>query len=133
MRIPLLFLLPLLAACPPQESPDTGKDSGLPSPLSYVRDVEWIVEGRCTDRCHRDESHGGLNLVHGYANLVGVPSTQVPSMNRVEAGSSEASYLWRKLEGTQVEVGGTGLPMGVDVYPEHKALIRDWIDRGADP
>src|SRR5690348_2977383 len=44
----------------------------------------------------------GLRLNEGssYALLVNTPSAEVPSLQRVQPGNPDASYLIRKLEGT---------------------------------
>ena len=62
--------------------------------------------------------------------LVGVASSEVPSLQRVEPGDPDNSYLVQKLEGTaasggQMPLGGTPLPQStIDV-------IRQWITDGA--
>ena len=66
-----------------------------------------------------------------FANLVGVPSIQVPELSRVEAGDPDNSYLIQKLEGTASE--GAQMPFGGP--PLDQAVIddiRQWIADGAE-
>ena len=74
----------------------------------------------------------GLRLDEGvsYALLVNAPSTEVPSLLRVDPGDPDNSYLIQKLEGTatvgaRMPLGGSALP------PETIAVVRQWILEGA--
>jgi hypothetical protein len=74
----------------------------------------------------------GLRLDEGasYALLVNAPSTEVPTLLRVNPGNPDASYLIQKLEGT-APVGGR-MPLGGAPLPaETVAVIRQWISDGA--
>jgi cytochrome c5 len=76
----------------------------------------------------------GLNLsVNAYANLVGHSSDEIPSVQRVKALDHANSYLWRKLDGTQISVGGCGakMPLGGSLSPVDLNTIGNWIDNGA--
>jgi hypothetical protein len=86
--------------------------------------------------CHINESApaAGLDLSDGKAitSLVQVPSSEVPSMMRVQPGNPEASYLLCKIDPTcaarQIErmpKGGLALPT-TDVE-----TVRAWIAAGA--
>ena len=87
--------------------------------------------------CHTgpmsDALPGGMDLTNAdasFANLVGVPSVQVPELSRVEAGDPDNSYLIHKLEGTASE--GAQMPFGGT--PLEQAVIddiRQWITDGA--
>jgi hypothetical protein len=88
--------------------------------------------------CHTgpmgDTLPGGMDLTDAdasFANLVGVPSIQVPELSRVEAGDADNSYIIQKLEGTadegeQMPFGGT--PLDQAVIDD----IRQWIADGAE-
>ena len=88
--------------------------------------------------CHTgpmgDTLPGGMDLTDAdasFANLVGVPSIQVPELSRVEAGDPDNSYIIQKLEGTADE--GEQMPFGGP--PLDQALIddiRQWIADGAE-
>src|SRR6202035_2805698 len=64
--------------------------------------------------------------------LVGVPSTEVPSLDRVKPGDPDSSYIIQKLEnhaavGAQMPLGGPYLSTTTI------AFIRQWITNGAQP
>lgn len=116
------------------------------TPVSFAAELEHFFEENCVEGCHITGSFGGpngqsadanLSLVPGesYAALVGVPSTQVPTMALVGPTAAE-SYLWHKLNGTQADVGGMGLqmPFGAAIRdPASLDLIFAWIEGGAQP
>ncbi|MCX4244367.1 hypothetical protein [Paraliomyxa miuraensis] len=115
------------------ESTSTGDTTGA-SAVGYADDVEPILEASCS--CHIDGVEAGLSLLDGHANLVDVPSTQVPALDRIEPGSPEDSYLWHKLHDTHASVGGTGNPMPAPVgglAAGSLAIIEAWILDGAVP
>ena len=71
-----------------------------------------VFDASCTG-CHSGSSPSqGLNLSEGaaYGNTVNVPSTEVPSLNLVEPGDADNSYLMQKLEGTAQS--GVRMPYG---------------------
>lgn len=75
---------------------------------------------------------GGLRLdaANSFALLVGVASTQEPSLLRVEPSNPDQSYLIQKLEGT----AGTGgqMPLGTSPLPQSDIdVVRQWITDGA--
>jgi len=76
----------------------------------------------------------GLRLDAGnsYSNLVGVRSRQVGSLQRVAPGDPDASYLIRKLEGTQSQ--GERMPLRAAPVPQATIdFVRQWISDGASP
>jgi len=112
-------------------------------------DVEHLWYAECSIACHGGGLGGDdlLSLEEGlsYAELVGQPSEQLPSMNRVQPGNPDESYLWHKLNGTHDDVGGSGEPMPLawsfsegggttDHYPLDEAdlnRVERWILQGA--
>lgn len=86
----------------------------------------------CT-ACHAGASAPlGLRLdeANSYSLLVGVPSTEVPSILRVKPGDPNNSYIIQKLEG-HAAVGGQ-MPLGGSPLPAATiAFIRQWITDGA--
>jgi hypothetical protein len=78
-----------------------------------------------------------LDLFDGaYANLVDQPSGQLPTMMLVAPGEPENSYLWHKLLGTHLDVGGEGDPMPATGYPlddDTLGRVEAWILAGAPP
>ncbi|MDZ7644328.1 MAG: hypothetical protein U5K76_09060 [Woeseiaceae bacterium] len=86
--------------------------------------------------CHTgptsDTLPSGMNLsstADSHAALVGVPSIQVPSLDRVQPGEPDNSYLIRKLEGTQSV--GDRMPQGGPFLEQATIdMIRQWITDG---
>ena len=128
------------SATPPPENPgggsgngDGGSGDGGNSALeaTFASIQENVFTPRCTI-CHAGASAPqGLRLdeQNSYGLLVGVPSVQEPSLQRVEPGNPDDSYLIRKLEGT-----GSGARMPLDGTPLPQAdidVIRQWITDGA--
>jgi hypothetical protein len=73
-----------------------------------------------------------LDAADSYNLLVGVPSTEVPSLMRVNPGDPDNSYLIQKLEGTAAV--GERMPRGGPyLSTETIAFIRQWITNGAPP
>ena len=107
------------------------------SGLSLAADVYpvWNPMVRCD--CHNGGA-GGLSMgtpEDAYMELVGVPANGAP-LNRVEPGSWGDSYLWHKISGTHVDVGGGGQQMPLGAPPLDQStidLIAQWIDEGANP
>lgn len=91
-----------------------------------------IFTPKCT-QCHSGSgAPRGLNLTKGQAreNLVGVASSEVPDLKRVNPGNPDDSYLIHKLEGTQ-DVGSR-MPLGnPPLSQEQIDVIRQWIADGA--
>ncbi|MCB9702208.1 MAG: hypothetical protein H6711_09955 [Myxococcales bacterium] len=101
----------------------------------YAGAVYPIFSANCS--CHVAGSPGNLSLkdsLTAYAALVGVPSSQNGAMDRVAAGDAANSYLIHKLDGTHLDVGGSGVQMPQGVAPLSTAdmtTITDWIEGGA--
>jgi hypothetical protein len=73
-----------------------------------------------------------LDAADSFNLLVGVPSTEVPSLDRVKPGDPDSSYIIQKLEnhaavGAQMPLGGPYLSAATI------AFIRQWITNGAQP
>lgn len=94
--------------------------------------VQEVFTASCLP-CHSSLAlSGGLGLQapQTFSNIVNVPSSQVPTLSRIEPNDPEASYIIDKLEGTQT-VGGQ-MPLGQSPLPAPTIqLIRDWITAGA--
>jgi hypothetical protein len=102
--------------------------------VSFALDIQPIFNANCS--CHISGMSGGLSLAEGqsYANLVGVPSSQVPSLNRVEPGDPDNSYLYMKHSGAPGISGGRmplNNPTFFDANPDLLELERQWILGGA--
>ncbi|MHC4235926.1 MAG: hypothetical protein ACYSUQ_12485 [Planctomycetota bacterium] len=111
---------------------------GAPALVSFVNEVQPIFSNSCAfSGCHGGASPAmGMNLTAGqaYANIVDVASVQLPSMDRIEPGMPDLSYLIHKIQGTQASVGGSGLQMPRGGTPLPQAtidLMRLWVTQGA--
>jgi hypothetical protein len=109
-----------------------GGSNGGPLTADFASIQQNVFTPICTV-CH---AGGGapqglrLDATNSYALLVGVPSTEVPSILRVKPGDPDNSYLIQKLEGhaavgAQMPFGGPPLPAATI------AVIRQWITDGA--
>lgn len=74
---------------------------------------------------HPDLSYGAL------AGLINAPSQNTPGQVLVVPGNPEASWLYRKMTGTQGAAGGLLMPIGSGEPIEGAALIEGWILAGA--
>ena len=145
-RSGMVLSIALLAAC-------AGNGDGLdangqplvpggsaPPPLSA--DFESIQENIFTPICSVCHAGGtapeGLRLdaANSYNLLVGVPSTEVPSVLRVKPGDPDNSYIIQKLENHAAV--GAQMPFGCPntqpcLTASTIAFIRQWITNGAPP
>ncbi len=135
---------------------DTGgseESTGTPSTdLSFAEDIQPIIDATCVSECHETGGHWFyLDLTgNAYDRLVGEKGpTQAITMNLVEPGSLEESYLWHKLNGTHEDVAPGTLQMPVETddppgtvnatymtVPLPQAdldTIEEWIVGGAPP
>jgi hypothetical protein len=111
-------------------------DGGTPT---LSGSVQPILNDNCAgSTCHIGNASPphGLNLTSGqtHGNTVNVPSAQVLTMNRVEPGQPDMSYLVHMVQGTFASVGGAGpqMPLGAGALSQGQInTIRDWITDGA--
>lgn len=83
--------------------------------------------------CHTGPNPAqGQNLSAGqaYSNIVGVPSHEVPSLNRIEPGSPSLSYMWLKITGNP-SIVGSQMPLGGSLTQAQRDLLQAWIEAGA--
>jgi anaerobic magnesium-protoporphyrin IX monomethyl ester cyclase len=108
-----------------------------PPPVRFSTDIEPVLNQTCaTTGCHAAGSaHAGLVLATGVsrANIVDVPSTEVPRLDRIEPGAADSSYLIAKLRGTQLAVGGSGerMPKGGAPAAQLQTDLERWTEDGA--
>ena len=75
-----------------------------------------------------------LGAGQAFSNVVNVAARQLPSMNRVTPNQPDNSYLVHKVQGTHLDVNGSGsrMPLGRSALSQSDILlIRDWIQAGA--
>jgi mono/diheme cytochrome c family protein len=100
--------------------------------------IQEHVFGAICINCHVPGGAGSFMLLdtaeHAYQNLVDVPSLEDPSLDRVEPGDPEASYIVHKIEG-RATIQGDPMPPPPEtrLTPEEIAAIREWIENGAEP
>ena len=131
---PLLFLL---CACGklkelPTE-PGLGSEPIDPT-ATFTRVQNEIFTPTCgAIGCHDTLGHQEgqiLTVGRAYANTVGVPSIQMPSLLRVAPNDPANSYLYRKIAGAGI-TGDRMLQGGPYLTDAQTKLVRDWIRRGA--
>jgi len=117
----------LEVVAPPEPPPPQG------STLSEIQAAVF------TPRCALPGCHGapapvlGLDLTEGrsHGSLVGVPSAELPSFQRVEPGDPVDSYLYMKLLGDP-RIAGDRMPLlGPPLEASDLERIRTWIEAGA--
>lgn len=111
-----------------------GDDPSGPLTASFRSIQSHVFTPVCTG-CHAGAAAPrGLRLdaTNSYGLLVGVASSEVPSLKRVAPGDAANSYLVQKLEGHQAV--GARMPLGGPYLDAQTInLIRQWIDNGARP
>jgi hypothetical protein len=116
----------------------SGQSSAQSGPVQLSADFNAIQANVFTPIC--SVCHIGasapqglmLDAAHSYSLLVGVPSTEVPSVLRVDPGNPNASYLIQKLEGHAAV--GAQMPLDESPLPASTiAYIVQWITDGAQP
>ena len=75
--------------------------------------------------CHAGPGSANLDLTAGtaYGQLVGVRSTQLRNLKRVDPGKPDVSYLVRKIRGGP-NISGTSMPQGCPATPLSGAASR---------
>lgn len=120
--------------------PDTQASSGESGGLEvdYETDVQPIWNGSCS--CHLMGGSGTmtapfltLNPGMSVAQLVGASSEQ-SGLNRIEAGSTQESYLWLKLTSAHEAMGeGDPMPPTGTLEDGQLEIVEAWILAGAMP
>lgn len=128
-----LLVLAVLFAC--GDSPSGG------GPISFSAQIQPIFTSSCAlSGCHGSgniqppEKPMNLSAGQAYSNTVNVSSAQLGSMDRIEPGQPDRSYLVHKIQGTHLTVGGSGVRMpatGNFLSQSQIDLIRNWIAQGA--
>lgn len=103
---------------------------------SFEVSVQPFITKACN--CHQsDPLMAPFSLKQGeaYKAIVNVPSGQVKTMMFVKPGSTAESYLWHKVNGTFMDVGGTGMimPFTIPLNADEKKIFEKWILAGAKP
>lgn len=109
--------------------------------VHFIQDVWPIVKVSCS--CHVYVPQGmppgpaaypqlGEDPAAAYLLLVDQPALGI-GLDYVEPGDPAASYLFAKVTGKQLDVGGNGetMPPGVMLGADELATIQAWIEMGA--
>lgn len=129
---PRRLVLSLLAAglavgagCGEGEAP-----APIPPHLSSIETA--IFAHNCTfSSCHGAAPEKGMSLVAPtYATLIGVASTEVPTMMRIAPGDPDGSYLLQKIS-SPTPLDGVRMPPDQPLAPHKIEAIRLWIAAGA--
>ena len=108
------------------------------STFAGIQDVIFEKHGCTNDLCHGSAASGGLKLTAdvAYENLFEKPSTG-SSLNRVEPGDKERSYLWLKLAAKTLpdeyadKIADAPMPNGLPaISTDELELVRLWIYSG---
>lgn len=105
-----------------------------PAAFTFTEIQTQIFNSSCAlSGCHSGGTPAaGMNLdAPAYSRIVGVASSEVPSLQRINPGNAADSYMIRKLEGGPGIVGAR-MPLGGPFLPQATIdRIRAWIDSGA--
>ena len=116
---------------PPPPPPSPPPAAGFGPNFSEIQ-ANVFTPDCATSGCHAGgNAAAGLNLeeANSYAMLVGIQSSQVAGLQRVEAGDPDNSYLVQKLEGTAS--AGQQMAPGAPLPQAEIDVIRQWISDGA--
>jgi len=116
-----MLTLLLLAAC-------------APDVVTFTQVQNDIFTNSCAfSSCHSDGGGAqGLTLAEGsaYDAIVGVPSTLSMTLNLIEPGDHENSFLWQKCADVEGIVGEP-MPQDSPIDADRLAALAAWIDNGA--
>ena len=116
-----------------------GSGGGTGGTGPFTADFQSIQDNVFTPIC--SPCHSGasapkglmLDAAHSYNLLVGVASTESPSLDRVKAGDPGSSYIIIKLT-NGAGIVGSQMPLGENPLPQATIdVIRQWITNGAPP
>jgi hypothetical protein len=113
--------------------PDGGgrRDVGV-VPCGTVGRVLLHLEERCgSSSCHGEGGRFPQLTRDRIDELSSLESRSRPGMRLVVPGDPEASWLYRKMAGTQGPGGGALMPLGVGMPSEEAELVAAWIREGA--
>ena len=106
------------------------RNNAMPVTLTQLQ--TQIFTPRCSG-CHTGPTSGnlpsGMNLTAGntHTSVVNVASIEVPTLDRIEPGDPDNSYLIRKLEGGP-GITGSRMPLGGPFLDQPTIdMVRQWI------
>lgn len=131
--VPYLLFISVVTSCVKDEGPLPVPRPAVPGePVDsayFATEVMPIFTAHCWT-CHPPMADMDLSDGEAFNSLVGVASTNHAPAIRVVPGDPDASVLWNKV--TFTDVYGLGMPPdGTFLSPAELAVIRDWIEQGA--
>jgi hypothetical protein len=114
-----------------------GEAPAPPPPGVTLTQLQATIFSPICSGCHTGGGNSlpsSMNLSNAsasFAALVGVASTQQPSLQRVNAGNPDDSYVVRKIEGAPGITGGRMPLGGAPLDATLIANVRAWITAGA--
>lgn len=130
----------MVADAPASGDDDGGGEQGEAGgdPRATLGWIQQHVFGAiCAVQCHLGAAAPkGLQLdssPNAHANLVGIPSVEMPDLLRVKPGDPAQSYLVVKIVPSDARRSGERMPRNGPPYlaDEQIEAIRQWIARGA--
>jgi hypothetical protein len=103
-----------------------------PAPPTYTASIAPIVSAHCGG-CHLNGGASGGRSWGTYQDFFQV-ANQAPALAEIEPGSPAESYMYRKLQGTHIAAGGSGVRMprgGPYLNATELQTFADWINAGA--
>ena len=112
-----------------------GGEVELPSTdITLVQISDQIFSQSCAfNGCHgggAPAANMSLEAESVAAEIIGVASTQLANLKRVDPGNPEGSYLLKKLRGDS-DIVNSQMPLGSVLSDEQIEMIREWIAGGA--
>ncbi|HIG56833.1 MAG TPA: hypothetical protein EYQ18_23180 [Candidatus Handelsmanbacteria bacterium] len=111
---------------------DGGEVEFPPTDISLAQISEQIFSKSCAS-CHgggAPAANMSLEAESVAAEIIGVTSTQLADLKRVDPGNPEGSYLLKKLRGDSDILKGQ-MPLDGVLPDEQIEMIREWIAGGA--
>ena len=109
----------------------TAGDDDTGSSVSFAGDILPLVAGCACHTGGNTSSDLDFTPSAAYAELVDVQSVQYPSLDRVEPGDPEASFLVLKVRESTPPAGDQMPPGGAELSAGEIAQIEQWINEGA--
>jgi hypothetical protein len=103
--------------------------------VSFQNDILPIFINQCAT-CHEAEDAPmdlHLDGDHAYDETVNTTAHERPGMARIRPLDPDQSYLYHKIDGTHLDIGGDGdrMPQGGSLTQPEIDKIRAWIQQGA--
>ncbi len=132
----LVLVLAATVGCGKVKSPTAPAESGSGPALTFAQIQAQVFTPSCAKSgCHvPGVAAGGMVLAAGqsYGQIVGRPSQESPSLDRIQPGDPERSYLLKKIRG-DADISGSRMPQDGPPFLSAEEIdgIAAWIRAGA--